>query len=227
MQSKGRASKAARQLVIQRSWALTTPHFLVISPFLKIQIRNSHDFHKVWDEGYLMPKGQLEDQKRELIMKKKVLAISLITVAALFGTTVSASADAASDYKTQLQAWKDATKAQQDAYKASLTTYAAAKKVEAAAKKAIADKFKTDAAASKAKTDAAVAAATTADAKKAARAAGKTEMEAIVAARNASLAAVTSAGAKPTKPAPLAKPTPPAKPVKTPKASNPSPSPTA
>ena len=84
-------------------------------------------------------------------MKKKVIAISLLTVAALFGTTVSASADAASDYKAQLQAWKDATAAQQAAYKASLTTYAAAKKVEAAAKKAIADKFKTDSAASKAK----------------------------------------------------------------------------
>ena len=147
-------------------------------------------------------------------MKKKVIAISLLTIAALFGTTVSASADAASDYKTQLQAWKDATAAQQAAYKASLTTYAAAKKVEAAAKKAIADKFKTDSAASKAKTNAAVSAATTAEAKKAARAAGKAEMDAIVAARNASLAAVVSAGAAPVKPTPLAKPV---APVKTPK----------
>mgnify|MGYP000665047196 CR=1 FL=1 len=41
-------------------------------------------------------------------MKKKVIAISLLTVAALFGTTVSASADANSDYKAAVEAYKNA-----------------------------------------------------------------------------------------------------------------------
>jgi hypothetical protein len=157
-------------------------------------------------------------------MKKKAIAISLLTVAALFGTTVSASADANSDYKAaveaykvQLKEWNEANKAQQASYKSAVASYSTAKKAEGAAKKAIADKFKTDAAAAKARADAAVAAATTAEAKKAAKAAGKAEMESIIVARNTALASVVKAGNAPVKPTPVAKPVAPVKPTKAPK----------
>ncbi len=157
-------------------------------------------------------------------MKKNVIAISLLTVAALFGTTVSASADANSDYKAaveaykvQLKEWNDANKAKQAAYKSAVASYSTAKKAEGAAKKAIADKFKTDAAAVKARTEAAVAAATTAEAKKAAKAAGKAEMDSIIAERNTALAAIVKAGNAPVKPTPAAKPVAPVKPTKAPK----------
>lgn len=159
-------------------------------------------------------------------MKRKLIAVSLLSISALVATAAGASADAMSDYKAQLKAWQDATKAQQDAYKAALETYKAAKQTEVAAKKAVADKFKTDSAASKAKTAAAVEAATTPEAKKAARAAGKAEMDAIVASRKTSLAAITAAGNPPVKPTPLAKPVKPAAAEKSPKAVAPSPTPT-
>lgn len=152
---------------------------------------------------------------------KKRLAITAISVAALFASTNAALADAQSDYQlavqqyqTALTNWNVAMKAEQENFKMAMQNWNAAVKSAEQARKDIATKFKSDADAIKARTIAAVTAATNAKDKKAANAAGKIEMDSAIAARNAALEAVVKPGAKPTKPSPAPMPTPPAKPVK-------------
>ena len=151
---------------------------------------------------------------------KKRLAVASLAVAALFASANIAVADAQSDYqlamqqyKTALSNWNAANKADQDAYKLAMKTWNDAKKAADQARKAIADKFKSDADAIKARTAAAVTAAVNAKDKKAANTAGKLEMDAAILARNTALAAIPAVPAEPIKPTPSASPTPPVKPT--------------
>lgn len=148
------------------------------------------------------PSGRQKGNK----MKKQIMAVAVLTSAALLGSTGIANADAKSDYKAAVASWKASTQEAKSSYKSAVTAYKAGKKSFASAKKAISEKFKTDAAALKARTDAAIAAASTDEAKAALVAAAKTEKDALVAARNAAIAALTPVGSVPTKPAKQAKP---------------------
>jgi len=151
---------------------------------------------------------------------KKRLAVASIAVAVPLASTNIAVADSQSDYqlamqqyKTALSNWNAANKADQDAYQLALKTWNDANKAADQARKAIADKFKSDADAIKARTAAAVAAAVNAKDKKAANTAGKLEMDAAILARNNALAAIPVVPAEPIKPTPAASPTPPTKPA--------------
>jgi hypothetical protein len=115
-------------------------------------------------------------------MKRKAITVVLLSLSTMFGSTTVALADTSSDYKAQKQA------------------HSAAKGAAHAAKKAIAEKFRSDVAASRVKTKAAIDAATTAEAKNAARAVGKAEIDALIAARSAAIAAIPNPGVAPVKP---------------------------
>jgi hypothetical protein len=151
---------------------------------------------------------------------KKRIAIAAISITALFASSNVAVADAQSDYqvalqlyKTALANWNQSNKADQNAYKDALKAWNEAKKVADETRKAIADKFKSDAEAIKARTLAAVAAATTAKGKKAANNQGKVEMDVAILARNSALAAIPELPLEPVKPTPAPSPTPPTKPA--------------
>lgn len=175
--------------------------------------------HKVFTKFYPILEPSQGRAIERLKMKKRIGLVAL-TVAALFASTNIAIADAQSDYqlamqqyKTALSNWNAANKAEQDAYKLAMKTWNEAKKAADQARKAVADKFKSDADAIKARTSAAVSAATNAKDKKAATTAGKLEMDAAILARNNALAAIPEIPTEPAKPTPLASPTPPVKPA--------------
>jgi imidazolonepropionase-like amidohydrolase len=140
-------------------------------------------------------------------MNKKLITIAILSVSALFTSSTSAIADETAPRKAAVDAWKADNKAASDTYKAAVERYKTEKQSFFAAKKSINEKFKADASASKAQTKAAVEAATTAETKKAAKASGKSELDALIAARSTAIAALTPAGAKPSKPAKTEKPT--------------------
>ncbi len=155
---------------------------------------------------------------------KKRIAVSLMISAALFTSSTSAIADAQSDYQLAIQQykvavenWKAKNMADRDAFRVSVRAWEDAKISADRARKAIADNFKNEAEAIKARTSIALLAAANAKEKKAINAAGKVEMESAINSRNAALAAVIVAGPKPTKPVPAPSPTPPVKPAKAPK----------
>jgi hypothetical protein len=125
-------------------------------------------------------------------MKNKLIAVAILSISAIVSSTTSAVAAENSEYKASVESFK--------AEKLNYST----------AKKAINEKFKTDAAASKAKTKAAVEAATTAEAKKAAKASGKAEIDSLIAARNSAIVALAKPTAKPVKPTKTEKPVKPA-----------------
>jgi hypothetical protein len=151
---------------------------------------------------------------------KKRIAIAAISITALFASSNVAVADAQSDYqvalqlyKTALANWNQSNKADQNSYKEALKAWNEAKKVADETRKAIADKFKSDAEAIKARTAAAILSATNAKDKKAATAVGKNEMDAAILARNSALVAMPVIPVEPTKPTPAPSPTPPTKPA--------------
>ena len=153
---------------------------------------------------------------------KKRIAISAITFAALFASSNTAFADLQSDYqialqqyKTALANWNATNKADQENYKQAMKAWNEAKKNAELARKEIADKFKADAEAIKARTVLAVANAINAKNKKAANAAGKIEMDAAILARNTALAGIADIQVKPTKPVASPMPTAPVKPTPT------------
>lgn len=148
-------------------------------------------------------------------MNKKLIAIAILSISAIFTTSTSAIADETTPRKAAVDAWKADNKAASDTYKSAVERYKTGKQSFFAAKKSINEKFKADASASKAQTKAAVEAATTAEAKKSAKASGKSELDALIAARSTAIAALTPAGAKPTKPVKPAKPAKPTKSVNT------------
>jgi predicted nucleic acid-binding Zn-ribbon protein len=148
-------------------------------------------------------------------MNKKLITIAILSVSALFTTATSAIAEETTPRKAAVDAWKSENKAASDTYKAAVERYKTAKQSFFAGKKSINEKFKADASATKAQTKAAVEAATTAEAKKVAKASGKSKLDALIAARGTAIAALTPAGAKPTKPVKPAKPVKPTKPVDT------------
>jgi len=184
-------------------------------PFVCKFIKIHTDFTKIY--SILMPsQGRAIERSK---MKKRLVVTSL-AIAALFASTNIAVADAQSDYQLALQQYKTAVsnwnatnKADQDAYKLAMKTWNDAKKSADQARKVIADKFKSDADAIKARTAAAVAAAANAKDKKAASTSGKLEMDAAILARNNALAVIPTVPAEPVKPTPAASPTPPAKPA--------------
>ena len=153
---------------------------------------------------------------------KKRIAISVLTIAALFASSSATFADAQSDYQLALQQYKTAlanwsanNKLDQENYKQAMKAWNEAKKNAELARKEIADKFKADAEAIKARTVLAVANAINAKDKKAANAAGKLEMDAAILARNTALAGILIVQAKPTKPVASPMPTAPIKPTPT------------
>lgn len=155
---------------------------------------------------------------------KKRIAVSFMISAALFTSSTSAIADAQSDYQAAVQQYKAAVEnwnaknmADRDAFRVSIRAWEDAKLTADRTRKAIADNFKNEAEAIKARTSIALLSAANAKEKKAIGAAGKVEMESAIASRNASLAAVVIAGPKPVKPVPAPSPTPPVKPAKAPK----------
>ena len=83
-------------------------------------------------------------------MKNKLIAVAILSISAIVTNTTSAVAAENSEYKASVEAWKAANKAANDSYKASVESYKAGKQNYSTAKKAINEKFKTDAAASKA-----------------------------------------------------------------------------
>lgn len=153
---------------------------------------------------------------------KKRMAISVLTIAALFASSSSAFADAQSDYqvalqqyKTALANWNATNKADQENYKQAMKAWNDARQSADQARKAIAEKFKSNADAIKARTVLAVANAINAKEKKAANAAGKIEMDAAILARNTALAGISVIQVKPTKPVASPMPTAPTKPAPT------------
>jgi hypothetical protein len=138
---------------------------------------------------------------------KKRLAISAITVAALFASPNTAIADVQSDYQVALQQYKTAlanwsanNNLVQENYKQAMKAWNDAKKSAELARKEIADKFKADAESIKARTVLAVANANNAKEKKAANAAGKIDMDAAILERNKALMAISVILDKPNKP---------------------------
>ena len=153
---------------------------------------------------------------------KKRIAISVLTIAALFASSSTSFADAQSDYqlarqqyKTALANWNANNKLDRENYKQAMKAWNDAKKAAEKARKAIAEKFKADAEEIKARTFLAVANAINAKNKKAAYAAGKLEMDAAILARNTALAGISIVHVKPTKPVASPMPTAPIKPPPT------------
>jgi hypothetical protein len=151
---------------------------------------------------------------------KKRMAISVLTIAALFASSSNAFADAQSDYqvalqqyKTALANWNATNKADQENYKQAMKAWNDARQSADLARKAIAEKFKSNADAIKARTVLAVANASNAKEKKAANAAGKMEMDAAILDRNSALTAIAATPVKPVKPVPSPMPTAPTKPT--------------
>jgi hypothetical protein len=160
----------------------------------------------------------------ERVKMKKRIAVSLMISAALFTSSTSASADAQSEYqlaiaqyKVAVENWNSTNMADRDAFRVSIRAWEDAKISADRARRVIADNFKTDAEAIKARTSIALLSAANAKEKKAIGAASKVEMESAIASRNAALAAVVIAGPPPRKPVPAPSPTPPVKPAKAPK----------
>lgn len=152
---------------------------------------------------------------------KKRIAVSLMISAALFTSSTSAMADAQSDYqlaiaqyKAAVENWNATNMANRDAFRISLQAWDEAKINADRARNMIADNFKNEAEAIKARTSIALLSAANAKEKKAINAAGKVEMESAINSRNAALASVVIAGPKPMKPVPAPSPTPPVKPAK-------------
>lgn len=155
---------------------------------------------------------------------KKRIAVSLMICAALFTSSTSAIADAQSDYQLAIQQykidvenWNATNMADRDAFRVSMRAWEDAKIDAERTRKVIADNFKNEAEAIKARTSIARLSAANAKEKKAIDATSKIEMQNAIATRNAALAAVVIAGPKPIKPVPAASPTPPVKPAKAPK----------
>lgn len=155
---------------------------------------------------------------------KKCIAVSLMICGALFTSSTSAIADAQSDYQLAIQQyivavenWNAKNMADRDAFRASLRAWEDAKISADRARKEIADKFKNEAEAIKARTSIARLSAVNAKEKKAIDVASKIEMQNAISSRNAALAAVVKVGPQPMKPVPAPSPTPPTKPAKAPK----------
>ena len=155
---------------------------------------------------------------------KKRIAVSLMICAALFTSSTSAIADAQSDYqlaiqqyKIDIENWNAANMADRDAFRVSTRAWEDAKIDAERTRKVIADNFKSEAEAIKARTSIARLSAANAKEKKAIDVASKIEMQNAIASRNAALAAVVKAGPQPRKPVPAPYPTPPVKPAKAPK----------
>jgi hypothetical protein len=160
----------------------------------------------------------------ERVKMKKRIAVSLMISAALFTSSTSASADAQSEYQLAIaqyevavENWNATNMADRDAFRVSIRAWEDAKIGADRARRVIADNFKNEAEAIKARTSVALLSAANAKEKKAIGAASKIEMQNAIASRNAALAAVVKAGPQPRKPVPAPYPTPPVKPAKAPK----------
>jgi hypothetical protein len=181
------------------------------------------DIHMVFTKFYPILNSSQGWVLERAKMKKRI-AVSLMICAALFTSSTSAIADAQSDYqlaiaqyKVAVENWNATNMADRDGFRVSIKAWEDAKISADRARRVIADNFKNEAEAIKARTSVALLSAANAKEKKAIGAAGKVEMESAIASRNAALAAVVIAGPKPVKPVPAPSPTPPVKPAKAPK----------